>query len=293
MISKYKSAAGGKLILETYDQLIHAWNVPVSEEDTDTAFGRTHLVTAGDLAGPPLLLFHGVGDDSAMMWLFNAQALAARFRIIAVDTLGGPGKSEPNAAYFQHFDQALWIDDILRAKNLDKVYIAGVSNGAYLTQLYTAKRPDRVIKAVCMSGSIAVKGQKSPLFRMMKVFLPEALFPSEKNARKLLNKLCGNPAALSDNPLLMQHWLYLLKYFNTRCMMVHKITGFDDGEIALIRRKTRLLIGACDRLSYGTESLALLDRYQMNYHIVDQAGHALNQEQPALVHQEIFSYMLG
>lgn len=297
MVKKYKSAEGGRLILESYDKLVNAWGVVTTDEYVDTAYGSTHLIIAGDPANPPLVLFHGVGDDSALMWITNASALVKYFRIIAVDTMGGPGKSQPNKEYFKSFNQAKWIDGILDAKGLDKVYVAGVSNGAYLAQHYTAKRPERVIRAVCMSGSLAVAGMKNPMMRMMKVFLPEALFPSEKNALKLVKKLCGDPAFITTlnekQPEFMKHYLYLLKHFNTQSMTAHKITSFSDSEIAVIRRKTRILIGACDRLSYHSDAVDCLKKYNMNYRIVENAGHALNMEQPELVNNEMIGFLLA
>lgn len=298
MVSKYRSAKGGQLILETYDELVKAWDVAVTEEDVNTPYGRTHLIEAGDAQSPPLLLFHGVGDDSALMWLLNAKELVNHFHIFAVDTIGGPGKSEPNAEYFKSFDQAKWIDAVLDAKELGSVYLVGVSMGAGLTQHYTAKRPERVIKAVCMAGSIAVKGRRgSPLQRMMKVFLPEALFPSEENAKKLIRKLSGDPesidAIIQKLPVFLKHYVYLLKYFNNRSMSAHSIDGFDDREIGVIRGKTRILIGACDRLAQGSEAYELLKEYDLSHHIVENAGHALNMEKPELVNGEIVSFLLG
>jgi pimeloyl-ACP methyl ester carboxylesterase len=76
-------------------------------------------------------------------------------------------------------------------------------------------------------------------------------------------------------------------------MMAHKIEGFDDDEIAIIRGKARFLIGSSDRLAYSPESLALLDQYQLSYRIVEQAGHAINHEQPDVIHQEIINHLLG
>lgn len=296
MVNKYKSAEGGRQLMKSYDELLKAWGVDVQEEDVKTAFGITHLITAGNTANPPLLLFHGVGDDSALMWLLNARALAERFHIIAVDTMGGPGKSEPDGEYYKSFDQARWIDSILDAKGLDKVYVAGVSNGAYLTQAYTANHPERVIKAVCMSGSIAVKSSKNPMWRMLKVFLPEALFPTPKNARKLMGKMCGSAssaeAILAQKPVL-DHWLCLMKYFNNQSMFYHKIVGFDDDVISVIQSKTRILLGGCDRLSYHSNAVEAMQKHGINFRIVENAGHALNMEQPELVNNEIISFMLG
>lgn len=297
MLSKYKTPAGGRLILDTYDRLLREWGVETAEEDVMTPYGPTHLVLAGSPANPPLVLFHGVGDDAALMWLMNAKGLAERFRLIAVDTMGGPGKSEPNAEYFKGFSQVVWIDAVLDAKGLDRAFLAGVSNGALLTQLYTANRPERVIRAVCMAGSVAVERRGSPLFRMMKLFLPEALFPTPANARKLMNKMCGSPAALdaaiAAHPVVMEHWLGLMKYFNNQVMFQHKVLSLSDELIDRLRGKVRILIGACDRLAAGTESYDLLKRYGMNHRVVEGAGHALNMEMPELVNEEIISFLLG
>ena len=297
MVKKYKSEAGGRQILETYDSLVRQWGVETHEEDVQTQYGKTHLITAGNPVDPPLVLFHGVGDDAALMWLVNARDLAKHFHIIAVDTMGGPGKSEPNDSYYKDFDQTTWIDGILESKGLARVYIVGVSNGAYLTQRYTATRPDRVIKALCMAGSIAVKGAKSPMWRMMKVFLPEALFPSERNAIKLMKKLSGDHTAIdtltAKYPALMRHYVSLLKYFNTQSMFSHKITGFDNEQIAIIREKTRILIGACDKLSYHSGAIESLKIHHMNFRAVENTGHALNMEAPALVYEEIVRFLLG
>ncbi len=297
MVSKYKSEQGGKLILETYNELVKAWGVAVTEEDVPTPYGSTHLLLAGTEDKPPLVLFHGVGDDAALMWLLNAKELSEHFHLIAVDTIGGPGKSEPNEAYFHSFDQAIWIDGILAAKGLDKVYLAGVSNGAYLTQVYTAKRPQRVIRAVCMAGAIAEKGRKSPIFRMMKVFLPEALFPNEKNALRLVKKLSGDPAAIDSiirqHPVFLRHYIHLLKHFNNQSMFYHKVEGFDEEEIAVIREKTRILIGACDALAAGSDAYDSLKKHHMNHRVVENAGHALNMEKADLVNGEIIAHLLG
>lgn len=297
MVRKYKSEQGGRLLLDSYDKLVKAWGVETAEEDVDTPYGKTHLITAGSRENPPLVLFHGVGDDAALMWMLNAGELEQHFRLIAVDTMGGPGKSEPNEAYYKEFSQAVWIDAILDAMGLDRVYLAGVSNGAYLTQLYTAKRPERVLKAVCIAGSIAVKGTKSPMWRMMKVFLPEALFPTEQNALKLVKKLSGDAAVIDGiiekHPVFLEHYGQLLKHFNNQSMFYHKIEGFDDREIDVIRQKTRILIGACDRLSFHNDAIESLRKHNMNFRIVEHAGHALNMEKAELVNLEIITFLLG
>lgn len=108
-------------ILTTYDELMSDWHIEYSEKRIDTQYGTTHVNIAGNPNGKPILLFHGVGDDSALMWLYNARALGDKFLLYAIDTLGGPGKSRPNTNYNKMFDDSIWIDEIINELNLIKL----------------------------------------------------------------------------------------------------------------------------------------------------------------------------
>lgn len=287
MISRYKSLQGGKLIQESYEILLKAWNVEKEEMDIPTSFGTTHVVAAGSPSKPPLVLFHGVGDDLALMWLYNAKALTENFRIYAIDTMGGPGKSEPNEEFFKSYDQIKWIDELLDAMKIDKTYVAGVSNGAYLTIHYAISKPERVIKCVCMAGA----GSGSML-RML-VFVPAALFPTEKNVRKLMLKLCGpNSSALLDNAELMSHWTYLLKFFNNRTMMYQKMVKFSDEDYQKLQGRILFLVGESDGLSRLPRDLEKLQRTKLAYKVIKNAGHAVNHQQADLVNREIRDFLL-
>lgn len=288
MVNKYKTQAGGKLIIESYDRLLDAWGVEKKELGIDTSYGKTHIVTAGTPGNPPLILFHGVGDDTSLMWLYNAAALAADFRIYAVDTMGGPGKSEPNELYFKNFSQTGWIDEILDGLGVDKAYIIGVSNGAYLTMLYSIKRPEKVIKSVCMAGGAGGGG----MLRMLK-FIPAALFPSQGNIKRLMKMLCGlNTDNLFRNELLMEHWGYLLKHFNTRSMMYQKMTRITDEDLPVLKDKTLFLLGESDGLSNLPKAVEKLEKNFLSYKVIKNAGHAMNHQQPDLINREIVDFLL-
>jgi len=288
----YKNAKAAKQILDTYDRLLSMWNVDAEERDIATAYGSTHVIVCGQEGNPPLVLFHGVGDDSALMWLYNAEALARSFRVYAIDTIGGPGKSRPNAHYNKHFNDALWIDETLAGLGLDRLHIAGVSNGAYLAQYYGIYRPERVISIVCMAGSVPV-GNESPIKTMMKVFLPEALFPTERNIAKLMRKLCGkNSAVFTDNPIVMEHYRWLLKGFNNMAMRHHKIERFGDEQLAAIRGKTLYLAGEADPFMVLGGKAALL-RHKMNVRFFPDVGHGINHEIAAEINRLIPEYLLS
>lgn len=287
----YKSENARKNILDTYDKLLDMWNVDKEERDIATTYGTTHVILCGKKDNPPLVLFHGVGDNTALMWIYNAEALSRHFRIYAIDTLGGPGKSRPNENYNKDFDDIQWIDEVLTGLTLDKVYMVGVSHGAYLAQLYGLHRPEQVIKIVGLAGSVPV-GDFGSIKIMMKIFLPEALIPTKNNAVKLLRKLSGkNSRELTEQPLVVEHFRYLLKGFNNMAMGYHKIECFSDEQIDSIRGKTLFLVGEDDPFAKLGGKDALL-QYKMNVQFFPQVGHAINQEISGEINILLIKYLL-
>ncbi|MFD1179333.1 alpha/beta fold hydrolase [Paenibacillus puldeungensis] len=274
----YRTQKAQRNILSTYDRLLAEWGTEVSQIDIMTRYGSTHVNMFGEADAPPILLFHGVGDDSALMWIYNAAALAPHFRLYAVDTLGGPGKSIPNTSYNKEFDDAVWIDDILDCLELEHVDIAGVSHGGYLAQYYALVRPERVGKVISMASSVSAGSAGNPVKTMLRIFLPEALFPTKQNTKKLLMKLSGrNSAAFTGNPLIVEHFTYLMRGYNNMAMGYHKVTGFTDEQIDLIRSKVLYLVGEADPFSQ-LGGKAVLEKYQMNVQFFDDVGHGINHE---------------
>lgn len=290
-MQRYKTPLAKQLIYDSYDRLLETWGIDLEEKKLETAFGVTHVILAGDSSNPPLVLFHGTADNSAMMWVYNIQEWSKRFFVIAVDAIGGSGKSEPNESYYKQFNQVSWIDEILDGLGLHKANICGVSYGAYLSYHYTLNRPDRVEKVICMAGRIP-SSQFEVLSKMMFAFLPEAVFPSEKNCRKLLKKLSGpNYSVFEENEELMKHWYYLLKYFNNKSMMQHRIEINENDELSVLSDKALFLIGEFDRLSYYPKAIKRLEDIKIKYKIIREAGHAINHEQAEMINKEIIDFI--
>lgn len=287
----FKNETYRRQVLDTYDTLLDLWGTPKQERDVATFYGSTHIITFGDKSRPPLVLFHGVGDNSALMWLYNAKALSKHFCVYAVDTIGGPGKSRPNENYNKDFDDIRWIDEVLHALSLKQCHAAGVSHGAYLVQYYAAAHPERFDKIVCMAGSLPV-GTSSPMKNMMKIFLPEALFPNEKNTAKLLRKLSGkNSAVFTENAALLEHYSYLLKGFNNMAMRYHKLPAFEEEQIRIMKKKALYLMGQEDpfvKLGAGDS----LHRYHMNAQFYPAAGHGINHEIADEINRALVEYLL-
>ena len=274
----YKSQKMQQAILKTYDELLEQWGIAVKEIDIDTRYGSTHVITCGDLKNPPLLLFHGVGDDSALMWIYNAKYLSQYYCIYAIDTIGGPGKSVPGKLYNKDFDDVTWIDDIMQGLSLEKAYFVGVSMGGYLVKLYAVHRAERMLKGISISGALSTSKHKGHILSMMRIFFPEALFPTTRNIKKLIEKLCGsNVGVFTGNSKIMEHYTYLLKGFNNMSMGYHNVHGFCEEEIDIIRDKVEFLVGEEDPFEKIGGAQILRD-YHMKVTFYPNAGHGLNHE---------------
>ena len=288
----YRSRKSGQVIRETYDRLLSLWKCELREQDVETEYGTTHIIECGQEENPPLVLFHGVGDDSALMWIFNAPELSRYFHIFAIDTLGGPGKSVPNGNYNKDFDDIRWIDGVLDALRVDRAYFAGVSHGGYLVQAYTLHRPEKVIRTISISGTVPVGGKKNSMTAMMKIFLPEALFPTDRNVVKLIRKMSGKHSEVfTENRGIMAHYKALLKGFNNMAMGYHKITAFSPEEVDRIRDRVVYLAGTEDPFEkLGGREILL--KNHMNAVFYDGASHGLNHELAEEINRKIISVFL-
>lgn len=290
----FKSEKAKRKIMETYNQLLDLWKVEYQERDIQSRYGTTHIIECGDKQKPPLLLFHGVGDNSALMWVYNAKEIAPYFHIFAIDTIGGPGKSCPNENYNKDFDEIKWIDDLYMNLSIEKAYIAGVSNGSYMAHHYGIIRPQKVIKMVCMAGSVSTIGNSHPMKTMIKVFLPEALFPTKRNVEKLIQKLSGeNSRAFTDNTVIMEHFSALLKGFNNMAMAYHKVEFFDEKQIKNLCNKCLFLIGEADPMGDIAKVKEKLDRYNLEYQTYKNVGHGINHEIANVINKKIIEYFMS
>lgn len=100
--------------------------------------------------GPPLVLIHGVGL-SRTMWAAQVPALAARFRVIAVDMPGHGQSPAPSAeaGLAAYADRVVAVLDYL---DVDKAIIVGFSMGALVARAMALHHRDRVSALVLLNG---------------------------------------------------------------------------------------------------------------------------------------------
>ncbi|MDQ0770177.1 3-oxoadipate enol-lactonase [Pseudarthrobacter defluvii] len=103
------------------------------------------LQESGDPGAPPVVLLHALGD-TAGDWRTIAGALAADYRVLAVDLRGHGGSGRPGKYSFE-----LMRDDVaivLEALDLRNVILVGHSMGGVVAYLVALAQPGRLARLV-------------------------------------------------------------------------------------------------------------------------------------------------
>ncbi|XP_072966601.1 probable 1-acylglycerol-3-phosphate O-acyltransferase [Typha angustifolia] len=96
---------------------------------------------------PTLVMVHGYGASQGFFFR-NFDALASRFRVIAIDQLGWGGSSRPDFTCKSTEETEAWFIDSFeewrKAKNLSNFILLGHSFGGYVAAKYALKHPEHV-----------------------------------------------------------------------------------------------------------------------------------------------------
>ncbi|XP_077220324.1 putative 1-acylglycerol-3-phosphate O-acyltransferase [Tasmannia lanceolata] len=96
---------------------------------------------------PTLVMVHGYGASQGFFFR-NFDALASKFRVIAIDQLGWGGSSRPDFTCKSTEETEAWFIDSLeewrKVKNLSNFILLGHSFGGYVAAKYALKHPEHV-----------------------------------------------------------------------------------------------------------------------------------------------------
>jgi pimeloyl-ACP methyl ester carboxylesterase len=112
---------------------------------------RIHCLTSGK-SGPPVLLLHGGGLDSATLsWSDTIVPLAQHYRVFAPDLPGFGLSNIPDIQYTIDF-YVDFIKHLLDELHLNKIYLAGLSLGGAIALSFTLRFPEQVEKLVLVDA---------------------------------------------------------------------------------------------------------------------------------------------
>lgn len=136
-----------------YDTLVERYGQPPSQF-IELASGLTaHYRDQGNSQGPVLLLVHG-SNASLYTWEpWVHSELALHYRIVSVDLLGHGLSSLAPGHDYSHTNYEKFLEDFVRAMNLDSFTLIGNSMGGGIAWRYALTHPDDLDALVLVDAS--------------------------------------------------------------------------------------------------------------------------------------------
>lgn len=122
--------------------------VPTASRVVDTPYGKTHVLVAGPVDAPPLVVLHGALATSAHV-LPELGSLVERHRVYAVDVLGQSVMSDDRRLDVADDSYGTWLASVCAGLSLTKTTVFGVSWGGFVA-LKLAKAAPALIQALVL-----------------------------------------------------------------------------------------------------------------------------------------------
>jgi pimeloyl-ACP methyl ester carboxylesterase len=289
-ISLYRSPEGESQYFSAYDAALRLWPVPYESFAVTTRYGRTHINACGPKDALPLVLLHG-GYASSTMWFPNIADLAAEFRVLALDTIGEPGKSLPTQPNATKRDCAAWLETVFDQLGISKAHVVGLSRGGWLALNFALHAPQRLEKIALLSPAasfislnsffrvVVAAAMRIPVRPVAKAALYSWVTPGFKVRQEFAEQFIVG--------LINWNWAVQAKGYSGVMP-----SGFSDDELRQIHHPVLLLLGGQDRLNppRAIERARQVIPH-IEAHIIPKAGHLLSMEQPEVVDRYVLTFL--
>ena len=266
--SLYRSAAGFQETMAHYNRSLQRMGIPHETRLLETTFGTTHAVVSGNRNGKALVLWHGLNANSST-WAGWMPALGAMYRLYAIDTIGGLGKSAPKRLPRKGPAYGQWAREAIEKLGLRRANMIGASNGGWLIVKLASVAPELIGSAVLMSPSGFTRIRLLHLLRM----LPRVLFkPPEDVARATWTSL--SPSDAEPDPAILELLELIAKHYRGEPFP----TVLSDAEVSRLTAPTCLMMGQYEVLVNPYKSIEGALRLLPNAvaaGIVPGVGHAI------------------
>lgn len=190
----YKNEDARNKMFAFYDKAMEELGITYSEEYVPTSFGNTHIIIAGEDKGDTIITLHG-GNGITPLNLKLFMPLLKKYKVIAPDVPGMPGKSEPYRRISSKKDEyCAWLEELMEYLNISRAKFVVSSYSSAMLLSLAAFKPERIDKAALVVPSGLAHG---PLFNIIKKmslpFLTYYLHPSQKGLSSILDIMMDEP----------------------------------------------------------------------------------------------------
>ena len=291
-ISAFRSDEARAAYCQLYDAALATSTVPVTESDIETSFGRTHVLSAGDPSKPPLVAFHG-SSISSTMWVPLLPTLTAAHSVTMIDAIGEPGKSIATKPITNVTQKVEWLDETLRAVDIERSAIVAASHGTLIATHYTMAFPDRVdrLALVCPVGIVS----SVRLRKLLRALTTGGVRPTERRVQSLLDTtvMPTNRGLLRQEP-----WRPIMQQFITGTIGFKPASGNLPKRCDLQRLSSAqipvLAIIGRDESSHSGPKMATRFRQQLPWariELVDDANHSVFVDQFDIVEKLLADFL--
>ncbi|MGW4478834.1 alpha/beta hydrolase [Rhodococcus triatomae] len=231
-----------------------------------------------------MLLLPGGGATSTV-WFANVAALAARYRVHAVDLMGDAGRSRAEGTAPRTVDDLLgWLDSVVRGLGLGTFALAGHSYGAMIALAYVLRQPERVSALALLDPTSCFAGMRMPYLARA---APLLLRPTEKRQRRFVDWETGRRPLDGD-------WLDLLArgaaHFPATKLVVPKRPS--SRQLRELEVRTTVILAGAGR-AHDSERLAGILGEEHPGITVVTVGEATHHTLPMSPHDEVDAALLG
>ena len=280
----YRSPEGYQQVMAQYDARFQAMGVPFESRYVDTTQGPTHAIICGDEGGKPLVLWHGQNANAAT-WAHWMPSLAPRYRVYAIDVIGGMGKSAASRPDKKGPAYGQWAAEALAALGLDRANMIGASQGGWLIGKLANVAPDRVGCAVLMSSAGFLPVSLLGALRLVPKVL---LKPTEQAAQEMLATVSA--PGVPPDPFFLELFELMLRHFRSEAL----VPVLSDAELRGLIAPTYLLMGqhesSFDPYKALARGLALLPNL-IAAEIVPGVGHSMIHNEPGWVIDRVARFL--
>jgi pimeloyl-ACP methyl ester carboxylesterase len=224
---------------------------------------------------------------SATMWFSNVAALGHNYRIYAVDTIGGVGRSVAVHPLNSRTDLADWLSEVLDGLRITQTHLLGHSYGGWLALNLVLNASERIKRLILL----APVGLQPFVSQFWLRGIPAMLFPHRSFITGFMKWMTVEGYVV--NELFVEQFVLGMKNFRLYPYIRVIPTTFTDDELRQIKTDTLLLIGE-EEVIYNPELAVNRGRQliqTIEAEVIPNASHGLPLEQPVSVNERILGFL--